>query len=89
MVLVVVVGSAVQKKRGHQRGVAREGRLSIISVGARDFSSAVPGFCQVLIVTRAKSFLAVLAFGQHRKFPPHARKTSDTQGKAGEQQSKK
>ena len=30
--------------------------------GARDFSSAVSGFCQ------------------HRKFPPHARKTSGTQG---------
>ena len=26
MVLVLVVGSAVQKKRGHQRGVTREGQ---------------------------------------------------------------
>ena len=27
-----------------------------ITLGARDFSSAVSGFCQVFIVTRAKSF---------------------------------
>ena len=33
------------------------------TLGARDFSSAVFGFCQA-----------------HRKFPPHARKTSGTQG---------
>ena len=26
------------------------------TLGARDFSSAVSGFCQVFIVTRAKSF---------------------------------
>ena len=36
------------------------------TLGARDFSSAVSGFCQV--------------FGQHLNFPPHARKTSGTQG---------
>ena len=30
-------------------------------------------------MTRA-SPLVTSAFGQHRKFPPHARKTSDTQG---------
>ena len=29
-----------------------------ITLGARDFSSAVSGFCQVFIVTRAKSFAA-------------------------------
>ena len=40
------------------------------TLGARDFSSAVSGFCQV----------AARGFGQHRKFPPHARKTSGTQG---------
>ena len=64
------------------------------TLGARDFSSAVSGFCQVFIVTRAKSFFSrlrrswlrptaedVSAFGQHRKFPPHARKTSGTQGR--------
>ena len=45
------------------------------TLGARDFSSAVSGFSQVFIVTRAKS-----GFGQHRKFPPHERKTSGTQG---------
>ena len=49
-------------------------RNSIITLGARDFSSAVSGFCQVFIVTRGKSiFLAApprvsSAFGQHRKF---------------------
>ena len=43
------------------------------TLGARDFSRAVSGFCQVFIVTRAVC--------QHRKFPPHARKTSSTQGK--------
>ena len=37
------------------------------TLGARDFSSAV-------------SPLVASAFGQHRKFPPHARKTSGTQG---------
>ena len=62
------------------------------TLGARDFSSAVSGFCQVFIVTRAffsqrrHSWLGptaedVSAFAQHRKFPPHARKTSDTQGR--------
>ena len=47
------------------------------TLGARDFSSAVSGFCQVFIVAEDVS-----AFGQHahRKFPPHARKTSGTQG---------
>ena len=44
------------------------------TLGARDFSGAVSGFCQVFIVT----LLAVSAFGQRRKFPPHARKTSGT-----------
>ena len=53
-----------------------EGKMGICTLGARDFSSAVSGFCQVFIVTRAKS-----AFGQHRKFPPHARKNSGTQGR--------
>ena len=59
----------------------------VATLGGRDFSSAVSGFCQVFIV-----FLAALplvasataedmsAFGQQRKFPPHARKTSGTQG---------
>ena len=42
------------------------------SLGARDFSSAVSGFCTAEDVS---------AFGQHRKFPPHARKTSGTQGR--------
>ena len=54
-----------------------------ITLGVRDFSSAVSGFCQVFIVTRAKWLRRswrVSAFGQHRKFPPHARKTSGTQG---------
>ena len=86
-----------------------------LTLGARDFSSAVSGFCQVFIVTRAKikplffftKFCDILsfhypgyqrffsrlrrswlrptaenvsAFGQHRNFPPHARKTSGTQG---------
>ena len=55
------------------------------TLGARDFSSAVSGFCQVFIVTRAFSRLrptaeAVSAFG--RQVPPHARKTSGTQGKS-------
>ena len=49
------------------------------TLGARDFSSAVSGFCQVFIVTRASPLVAS-AFGQHRIFPPHARKTSGTQG---------
>ena len=62
--------------------------MSAHTLGSRDFSSAVSGFCQVFIVTRAKSFFSRLrptaedmsAFGQYRKFPPHARKTSGTQG---------
>ena len=62
--------------------------LGHFTLGARDFSSAVSGFCQVFIVTRAffsrlrPTAEDVLAFGQHRKFPPHARKTSGTQGRA-------
>ena len=48
------------------------------TLGARDLSSAVSGFCQVFIVTRAKSaFFSRLrrtTEGRHRKFPPHARK---------------
>ena len=57
------------------------------TLGARDFSCAVSGFCQVFMVTRAKASRLrptaedVSAFGQHRKFPPHARKTSGTRGK--------
>ena len=66
------------------------------TLDASDFSSAVSGFCQVFIVTRAKnisrSFAAVAsAYGrrcvglrQHRKFPPYVRKTSGTQGKVKE-----
>ena len=58
------------------------------TLGARDFSSAVSGFCQVFIVTRARGFFwrlrptaeDVSAFGQDRKFPPYARKASGTQG---------
>ena len=46
------------------------------TLGARDFSSAVSGFCQLRPTAEDVS-----AFGQHRKFPPHARKTSGTQGK--------
>ena len=42
------------------------------TLGARDFSSAVSGFCTAEDVS---------AFGQHRKFPPHVRKTSGTQGR--------
>ena len=55
------------------------------TLGARDFSSAVSGFCQVFLVVSPPVASAyaedVSAFGQHRKFPPHARKTSGTQGK--------
>ena len=62
------------------------------TLGARDFSSAVSGFCQVFIMTRAffsqlrRSWLRptaedVSAFGRHRKFPPDERKTSGTQGR--------
>ena len=40
------------------------GNNSSPTLGARDFSSAVSGFCQP----------------QHLNFPPHARKTSGTQG---------
>ena len=46
------------------------------TLGARDFTSAVSGFCEVFIVTAED----VSAFGQHRKSPPHARKTSVTSG---------
>ena len=66
-----------------------------LTLGARDFSSAVSGFCQVFIVTRAKikplffftKFCDILSFHYpgyqrffSRFFPPHARKTSGTQG---------
>ena len=50
------------------------------TLGARDFSSAVSGFCQVFIFSLLRrSWLRptaenVSAFGKHRKFPPHARK---------------
>ena len=44
-------------------------RKMLHTLGATDFSSAVSGFEDVS------------AFGQHRKFRPHARKTSGTQGK--------
>ena len=45
------------------------------TLGARDFSSAVSGFW---LRPTAEN---VSTFGQHRKFPPHARKTSGTQGR--------
>ena len=63
-------------------------KLRFITLGARDFSSAVSGFCQVFIVTRAffsrlrPTAEDVSAFGQHRNFPAHARKTSGTRGTA-------
>ena len=71
------------------RLVARSARAGNPTLGARDFSSAVSGFCQVSMVTRAKKFFSrlwptaedVSAFGQHQKFPPHARKTSVIQGR--------
>ena len=56
---------------------------SFVSLGAKDFSNAVSSFCQVLRATRgslARSQRFVSAFGQQRKFPLHAGKTSDTQG---------
>ena len=59
---------------------------SFVSLGAKDFSNAVSSFCQVLRMTRgslARSFARrrfVSAFGQQRKFPLYAGKTSDTQG---------
>ena len=37
------------------------------TLGARDFSSAVSGFCQVFIVTRAKSGFAARGFGLRPK----------------------
>jgi len=54
-------------------------------LGARDFSSAVSGFCRVFIAARGFGLRPtaaedVSAFGQHRKFPLQARKTSGTQG---------
>ena len=65
----------------------------LCTLGARDLSSTVSGFCQVIIVTHKKSFFSrfrrswlrpmakdVSAFGQHRKFPPCVRETSGTQG---------
>ena len=49
------------------------------TLGTGDFSSAVSGFWRVF----AASPIAedVSAFGQHRKFSPHAGKTSCTQGR--------
>ena len=69
------------------RDVKSELSLKLVTstLGARDFSSAVYGFCQVFLVVSPPVASAyaedVSAFGQHRKFPPHARKTSGTQGK--------
>ena len=53
--------------------------------GARDFFSAFSGFYQVFIVTRVASAYGRRwsAFVQHRKFPPHARKTSGIQSRDG------
>ena len=68
-----------QTFRGHYH-VSLRGQWSI-TLGARDFSSAVSRFFSRL----RRSWLRptaedVSAFGQHQKFPPHARKTSGTQG---------
>ena len=46
-----------------------------ITLGARDFFSAVSRFFSRLRPTADD----VSAFGEHRKFPPHVRKTSGTQ----------
>ena len=48
-----------------------DGRLTV-TLGARDVSSAVSGSVKSLQCTAED----VSAFGQHRKFPPRARKTS-------------
>ena len=58
--LLELYGNSMCSSKDHFRSTST-------TLGARDFSSAVSGFCQVFI-------------GQHRKFPPHARKTSGTQG---------
>ena len=51
-----------------------------VTLGARDFSSAVSGFCQVFIGFGLRPKMCRPS-AKHRKFPPHARKTSGTQGK--------
>ena len=63
-----------------------EGGLGLKNRGARDFQvpSTVSGFREVRKKRKAKSeqfFFAASDFGQHRKFPPHSRNTSGTQGK--------
>ena len=55
----------------------RYARVSF-TLGARDFSSAVSGFCQVFIVTRAKR--SCVGLRPTPKFPPYAKKASGTQG---------
>ena len=45
--------------------------LYLFTLNARDFSSAVSGFCHVFTRPMAEG---VTACGQHRKFPLHARK---------------
>ena len=45
--------------------------LYLFTLNARDFSSPVSGFSQVFTRPMAEG---VSAFGQHRKFPLHARK---------------
>ena len=43
--------------------------IEVSTLGARDFSSAVSGFCQVFIVASLRPTAeAVLAFERHRKF---------------------
>ena len=43
---------------GDQSGEFASGCWTLTTLGARDFSSAVSAFCQVFVVTRAKSFFS-------------------------------
>ena len=75
--------SSFERSKNHLRRSRCIQNGQVTTLGARDFSSAVSVFCQVFIVTRSwlrPTAEDVSAFGQNRKFPPHARKTSGTQG---------
>ena len=55
--------------------------LEVLSFCFRERVPWVPETFLARFPVSVKSFLAASAFGQHRKFPLHARKTSGTQGR--------
>ena len=55
-------------------------KTRLVFTNANALASVVPWVPETFLARFSGFFLAASAFGQQRKFPPHATKTSGTQG---------